>query len=181
MLSRFLRMLHLTKGERALATAYAGVSATSAGIMMFVMAGVKGGQLQSVYPAGYEIWIIMAGAISGAIALYLTRGWMGLSGGLGIARALFGGCATALIASLIGGTLIVPVYGTFFAPIMVVAAFGLKPWLAVAWFAVILAAHGLLMRRLSELREAALAADDSAIGQLSPMSQANLYPKHKHL
>ena len=164
-----------------MATAYAAISAASAGITMFIMSGVHGGQFQSVYPAGYEAWIMLVGAFSGAMALYLTRSWMGMFGKLGVARALFGGCAMALIAALIAGTLIVPVYGTFFAPILVVAAVGLKPWLGVAWFAVVLMAHALLQRRASDLRMAALAADNSAIGQLSPMSRANLYPRHKQM
>ncbi|KJZ20505.1 hypothetical protein TW80_06890 [Loktanella sp. S4079] len=160
---------------------YAAVSATSSGIAMFIMSGVHGGQFQSVYPAGYEIWVALAGAISGALALYLTRGWLGLFGKIGLARAVFGACAMALIAALIAGTLIMPVYGTFFAPILVVAAVGLKPWLGVAWMAVVLMAHAMFVRRATELRIEALTADDSAVGQLSPLSQANLYRRRSHM
>jgi hypothetical protein len=177
----FGRFFNLSRGGKALATAYAAVGATSAGMTYFVMTGSHATDLHARYPFGTEAGVVLVGALSGLIALHLTRRWMGMPGKLGVARAVVGGCAMALVAAVIAGTLIAPISGTFFAPIMLVAAFGLKPWLAGAWFMVVLMAHGLLARRAKGLREVARVVDDTAIGQLSALSQANLYHNRNHL
>ncbi|MDO6589070.1 hypothetical protein DS901_04565 [Loktanella sp. D2R18] len=174
-------LFNLSRGGKALATAYAAIGATSAGMTLFVMSGNNAADVLARSPLGTEAGIVLTGAVSGLIALYLTRRWMGMPGKLGVARAMVGGCAMALVAAVIAGTLIAPLSGTVFAPIMLVAAFGLKPWLAAAWFGVVLMAHGLLARRTKGLREVTRKTDSTAIGQLSALSQANLYHKRNHL
>jgi hypothetical protein len=174
-------IFNLSRGGKALATAYAAVGATSAGMTLFVMTGNGTGDLQARYPLGTEAGVVAVGALSGLIALFLTRRWMGMPGKLGFARAVVGGSVMALVAAMIVGTFIAPFSGTFVAPVMLVAAVGLKPWLAGAWFMVVLMAHALLARRAQGLRNVTLPTDGTAIGQLSALSQANLYHKRKHL
>ncbi|MCG3268821.1 hypothetical protein, partial [Yoonia sp. I 8.24] len=161
---------NLSRGGKAFATAYAAIGATSAGMTLFVMSGSNTSEVLTRSPFGTEIGIVLTGAVSGLIALFMTRRWMGMPGKLGAARALVGGCAMALVAAVIAGTLIAPLSGTVFAPIMLVAAFGLKPWLAGAWFMVVLMAHGLLARRAKGLRQVTRKTDSTAIGQLSALS-----------
>ncbi len=175
----FWDLFNLSRGGKALATAYASVGATAAGMTLFVMSRGSAADVLTRSPFGTEIGIVFTGAVSGLISLYLTRRWMGVPGKLGVARALVGGCAMALVAAVIAGTLIAPLSGTVFAPIMLVAAFWSKPLLAAAWFMVVLMAHGLLARRNKGLRNVTRKSDSTAIGQLSALSQANLY--HKHL
>ena len=181
MTKMFAQLFDLSRGGKAIATAYAAVGATSAGMTLFVVTRSGSSDLQALYPYGTQAGVVMTGAISGLIALFLTRRWMGMPGKLGLARAAVGGCVMALVAAVIAGTLISPLYGTFFAPIMLVAAFGAKPWLAAAWFMVVLLAHGLAVRRAKDLRNVTRVTDNTAIGQLSALSQANLYHKRNHL
>lgn len=176
MLARFTKSLYLTKGERAFVLAYAAIIAMTAGITMMVMSGLEGPGAMPQEPTLYVFWIIFAGALSGGVGLYLARGWMGKLGAMGVARAFVGSVAVALIAAVVAGTLVYPLYGTFYAPVLLITAFITKPWLAVAWFAVTIGAH-YLMIVLSEERAygTGRSANRSATERLSTLSRAQLY------
>ena len=179
MVKSYFGMLHLTRGDKALAMAYGAMSAMSAGMTMLIMSDVT--TAIPVTIVGYETWVAIVGAFSGALALYATRNWMSLAGRLGTLRAMVGGCISAFLAAVIAGTLIVPFYGTLFAPVLLLTAFTVKPYLVLAWFGIVMMAHLLLVRHDIELRRAAREEDLSAIGQLSDLSKAQLYPKRRRL
>ncbi len=179
MWARIMKTIHLTRGEKSLALAYAAIIAMSAGITILIMSGVQGANAIPPEPTWFDTWVILSGALSGGVALYLARGWMGAQGAIGFVRAGVGAIAVGLLAALIAGTLIMPLYGTVFGPIMLVTEFLARPWLAVSWFAVAFAAHALIARWTAE-RAWGLGrgADRGAVSQLSRLSQVNLYRKN---
>ncbi|SFR43225.1 hypothetical protein SAMN04488005_1878 [Yoonia tamlensis] len=177
----FGQVFNPSRSAKALATAYAAIGATSAGMTYLLTS--HGGNVDVLARSlfGTDAGLVMVGGLSGIIALHISRRWLGLSGWVGGARAIFGGCVMALVAAMIAGTLIAPLSGTFFAPIMVIAAFGMKPWLAVAWGLVVLMVHVLLVRRANDMRRMTQLADIAAVSQLSALSQAQFYRKRNHL
>ncbi|MDX8351330.1 hypothetical protein [Cognatiyoonia sp. IB215182] len=148
----------------------------TAGITILIMSGVGGDGLIWADKAWFSQWIIFAGALSGGISLALARGWMGLEGILGLARAVIGAMAIAIMAAMIAGILIDPLLGVVYGPILLVTEFLARPWLAIAWFVGSMAVHGLLLeaRRERELL-APPRAKQRAVAQLSRLSQENLY------
>jgi len=177
MLNRLKSGLKFSNGEKAYAAAYAIVMAVSAGLTVFVMAAVDGDMALPSDATFYSIWTVIAGILGGALALYSARGWLGLPGALGWARAVVGAIAAALIAAVIAGTLIMPIYGTFYAPVMLATKFVELPLLAVGWFATILGAHH-LMTRLTNERAMGFAEQEERsdlTANLSMLSRVNLY------
>lgn len=178
MLARIRSIFHLSRGERAYALAYGIVMSVAAGLTVYVMAGVEGVAVLPVDPAFYSIWTVIAGVLGGAFALYAARGWLGLRGVLGWIRAAIGGMAAALIASVIAGSLIMPLYGTFYAPVMLATKFMELPILAAGWFAAIFVAH-YLMTALKEERSWEYVEEEGTPTELtsglSPLSRVNLY------
>lgn len=168
--------MYLTKGEKAFILAYGAVMAVTAGITILIMSGVEGRGALPTEPSFYTLWVIAAGALSGGIGLFVARGWMGRSGALGLGRALVGCVAIAFVASVVAGTLIQPLNGTFYAPVLLLTEFIDKIWLAVAWIAVVLGAHH-LMTVLADERALGYgrAAKATAVSQLSSLSRAQLY------
>ncbi len=181
MWARIMKTIHLTRGEKSLAVAFGAIVAISAGITILIMSGVEGANAIPPEPTWYDTWVIFAGALSGGLALYLARGWMGVQGAIGYARAAIGSVAVALGAAVIAGTLILPLYGTIFGPIMLVTQFIELPLLAVAWFSVALAAHAMIARwREERALGYGRGADRGAVTQLSRLSQINLYRNTYH-
>ncbi len=176
MLARLTSRLYLTRGEKAFVIAYAAVIAMTAGVAMFVMSGVTGDAAISANNSMYVFWIIFSGALSGGVALYAAHGWLGKNGAMGWARALVGSFAVAIIASIIAGTLISPLYGTFYAPVLLATEFVAKPWLAAAWVGILMGAHH-LMTIIAEERAFGVgrSAGQSASARLSTLSRAQLY------
>ena len=176
MFTRFMKAMYITRGEKYFVLAYAAVIAMTAGITMLIMSGVEGASAIPAEPSFYAFWVIFSGALSGGVALFAARGWMGKPGTFGFARALVGSVAVAVVAAISAGTLIQPFDGTFYAPMMLLTEFIDKPWLAVAWFAVLLGAHYMMTliveeRALGQGR----AAQHRATSQLSDLSRAQLY------
>ena len=178
MFERLVKSIYLTKGEKAFALACAGVIAMTAGITMLIMSGVEGQSAIQAESSWYALWIVFAGALGGGVALFATRGWLGQSGALGLARAVVGSIALGFIAAIVAGTLILPLFGTFYAPFMLVTEFIDKPWLAVAWFVVLIGAHYMMNVLVEERAQGdGLGVDSRATSQLSKISQANLYQR----
>jgi len=176
-MTRLLSIFRLSKGEKAYALAYAIVISVAAGLTVYVMAGIDSGSVLSANESFYSVWTVIAGVIGGGFALYAARGWLGLPGAFGWIRAFVGGTAAALIASVIAGSLIMPVYGTFYAPVMLATEFMAMPILAIGWFGAVLVAHA-LMTVLTVERSwtgAAAVPDAELTSQLSSLSRVNLY------
>lgn len=89
----------------------------------------------------YEYWILTAGFIGGASAVYLSRHALGQSG-FGI--TLRGMASTTFLAAVIAGTLGLPLYGTMFGPFTLVLIFAASPIIAILWFGNLLAVHVLV-------------------------------------
>lgn len=176
MFARLTERLYLTRGEKSYLLGYVAVMLLTAIVTLVVMAGLAAPHTLVLEPSNFFYWVAIAGAMSGGVALYLARGWMGNPGTLGFARAIVGSVAVAVIASIIAGTLTVPFEGTIYAPLMVLSAFLAKPWLAAIWFAGMLGAH-YLMSILEEERAFGLGRDAhrSVTSQLSSLSRAQLY------
>ncbi len=177
MMARLRSTFQLSKGEKAYAVAYAIVMSVAAGLTVYVMAGVEGDAALPVEASFYSIWTVIAGIIGGALALYAARGWLGLAGILGWVRALVGGTAAALIAAVIAGSLIMPLYGTFYAPVMLATEFIEVPLLAIGWYAAIFGAH-YLMTALNEERTWGYVEEEISTELSSPLSSVsriNLY------
>lgn len=176
MFSHFLKSMYLTRGEKAFVSAYAIVIAVSAGLTILIMSGVEGQSAIPSEPSLYVFWVIFAGALSGGIGLFSARGWMGKSGNIGLARAVVGVVAVGLVSAIVAGTLILPKYGTFYAPFLLLTEFIEKPWLAAVWSATLVGAHYLMAMLTNELASGTgRAGKRRASEQLSPLSRAQLY------
>ena len=176
-MTRLRSIFHLSRGEKAYALAYAIVMSVSAGLTVFVLAGIEGVASLPADGSYYSVWTAIAGVIGGAFALYAARGWLGLPGAFGWVRALVGGTAAALIAAVIAGSLIMPIYGTFYAPVMLATEFVEFPLLALGWFGAIFVAHSLMTSLKQERTWGYNEADVNRelTAQLSPISRVNLY------
>jgi hypothetical protein len=154
--------------------AYLSVMLVSIFITMIVMAGVEGEAAIPAEPSGYAAWTVFSGAFGGAVALYTGRGWLGLPGALGLTRAVVGSLAVALIGASIAGALILPIYGAFYAPVMMMTEFVERPVIAALWIAVLLAAHYMLMPR-SRVPATQVESSRFSDSGLSSLTQAQLY------
>lgn len=173
-----MRLTSMTKGEKARIYAFATVMAMSAGFTVLIMAGVEGSAGLVSNPSLYTYWVIGAGAVGGGVGLYLARGWMGQAHAMGWARAIVGSFAVALIASVVAGTLILPLYGTAYAPVMMATAVIAAPWLGVIWFGVLLGAHYLMITRTQEIALSKVSAEKQVASyQLSSLTRANFYER----
>ena len=177
MLARLKSTFRLTRGEKAYVVAYAIVIAVAAGLTVYVLAGLDQGAAQTGGAPIYSIWTVIAGVIGGALSLYAARGWLGMTGAMGWARAVVGSTAAALIAAIIAGSLIMPVYGTFYAPVMLATEFAANPLLALGWYAAMLGAHSLMTVLTVERRVQDRTQEMSGpmTSPLSALSRAQLY------
>ncbi|WP_019954041.1 hypothetical protein [Yoonia vestfoldensis] len=125
----------------------------------------------------YDGWMIFASGLAGLTSLMIARGWVGTPGALGAVRACFGALVMLILASLIGGSLITPIYGTIYAPFIVLSAFLENPVVAALWCSGVFIAHWLLAQ-VERKRLAILSAQEKqAQSSLSPLSQAYFYRK----
>ncbi len=156
--------------------AYAAVIVMSVLVTVLVMAGVEGEFAIPTEPSLYTAWTVAAGAIGGGLALFAARGWLGLSGALGYIRAFVGSLAAALIGAVIVGVLILPIYGGFYAPVLMLSAFVAQPLLAVIWVGVYFGAHYLFTAQVEPSQEEyQVATLRYASSELSSLTQAQLY------
>lgn len=180
MLARLRQSLSLGRAEKATLAAYAAVVAMTAGMTIFIMSGVDGDLLIWGDKSWFSYWVILAGALSGAIGLALSRGWMGGEGILGTLRAIVGGVAMPGISAMAAGLLINPVLGIVHGPVLAMTEFLDQPWLALAWFIGIAGAHVLLViARREREDDFARSGGGLAVGQLSRLSQVNLYQRSR--
>ncbi len=179
MFARLTEKFYPTRGVKAYLLGCLVVVVLSAIVTLVVMAGLEAPYTLVIEPTDFVYWVAFSGAMSGGVALYFARGWMGRIGMLGFARAIVGSLVIAVIAAVLTGTLTVPFAGTVYAPLMLVSAFLAQPWLAAIWFAGILGAH-YLMSILEEERAYGLApaSDTSVASQLSSLSRAQLYRRN---
>lgn len=166
----------LAKNRMARVIAVAAIIIMSVAVTIFVMARVEGEAAIPAEPSLYAIWTIVAGVIGGALSLFAARGWLGLSGGLGYARAVVGSLAAALIGAVVVGILILPFYGGIYGPVLLISAFAANPLLAVVWVGVYVGAHYTMLQRSTAL-DTGYQSSEAGIASsgLSPLTQAQFY------
>ncbi len=95
----------------------------------------------------FTFWALAAGAVGGACGLLSSYrkyfGYKGLSGWL---WALLGGLMVSGIGAVIGGTMILPYYGTMFAPLKLIIVMFETPAFAAIWVAMVVCVHKLVQQ-----------------------------------
>lgn len=94
--------------------------------------------------SNYQVWIVIASALGGMIALFLAGDRVGATGRFHLMRGIAGGIWVTFVGALIGGTLALPFYGTMFGPFIVAVTLAGAPILAVIWVFNLIAIHGLM-------------------------------------
>ncbi|WP_185020754.1 hypothetical protein [Histidinibacterium lentulum] len=142
-----------SRGERARVLAWL-IVATGGAILCRVSVGrIDTGPVLPVVALGwYDLWILAAGVTGGLGGFYLVRESLGQTGPAGWTRAIFAALVLGFSGSVIAGTLVLPIYGTMFGPLVLAVTLIDLPVLAVAWTGSLVGVH-LLMQRWREERE----------------------------
>ena len=105
-------------------------------------------------PLSYGLWVALSGAVgawAGLAASWQDFGWPGLRGAF---RAMAGGFKFSLTAAVAGGTMVLPAFGTMFAPLAVFVTLLAVPAASVGLLATLALAHR-AVRRWRSLAERA--------------------------
>jgi len=184
MLTQIRSVFSLSKSQQGYVVAYGAVIFSSVFLTMLVMAGVQGEAAVPVEPSNYAAWIMLSGAVAGAVAMIAARGWFGMAGALGHGRAVVGGFAVTVIGAVVAGMMVAPVQGAFYAPVMLATVFVERPIFALLWAAVLGVAHVAMLPRyrhqdlLKDLGTDYVEEQPTskyATSQLSSLTRANLY------
>lgn len=108
----------------------------------------------------FAIWTFVAGAVGAACGFLSSyERWLGHAGVGGAIRAAIGGILILMIGSVVAGTLILPYYGTMFAPFQIFIAMIETPALAFTWVGIIVCVHKLMEQWRIE-RDSIFTVDD---------------------
>ena len=132
-------------------------------------------------------WAALGGGVGGIGALYAASSWFGGRGLFGIVRAIVGIIVTAIIASVVAGAVIMPIYGAFYAPIVLATALATQPLLLAAALIVMGLVHSLMIPRafqddlfaalpVADIEEPQASPHDTS--ELSALTRANLYRRN---
>ncbi|NDV01583.1 hypothetical protein [Pseudoroseicyclus tamaricis] len=119
-----------TGGERRVALALATLAAVGAAVALRVAVQLNG--FEPLRP-GYGLWVATAGGIGAASGLWVVRRHYGHSGARGALRFGWGLVMGSVVAALLAGTLVLPLYGTMFGPFALLTALAGAPALALLW------------------------------------------------
>lgn len=133
-----------TRGELSRAVAFVSVGFFGAIIGFLVALHLSQGELLRGGFGPYDLWMIVAGCIGSMTGLYMAGDRFGQPGWRGFVNALAASIWVSFVSSLIGGTLMLPLYGTMFGPFTLAITLSTKPLFAVMWFANLFAAHLML-------------------------------------
>ena len=134
--------LWLTEGEKGVFLAYVALAIFGAGMAHTVVNDLGGDDVILRKLSVWDVWMIFAGAIGADIGLFSARH----SFGNGVRTALWGACIVTGVATVIGGTLALPGYGTMFGPFAVFVTFWSSPLLFLFWCIMLLAVHLLFLK-----------------------------------
>ena len=152
--------MFFTKGERALLFASGAAALCGACLTIAVISGLRDAAITTFFGEAIDVWIAFAGAVGAGAATYLARNWLGQPGILGKLKTIFGGTASIWVASVITGSLILPVYGTMFGPLALLNTLIASPVCMVVWAIMITYVHHQTLqwrRERDAIFEAALA------------------------
>ncbi len=133
-----------SSGERSRVLAFLIVGIFGAAIGFMVALRLGQGAILHFGIRGYDIWMICAGALGSMAALALAGRQFGQPGFRGFLRALLASVWVSFFGSLIGGTLMLPLYGTMFGPFTLAVTLISSPLFAVIWFLNLIGAHLML-------------------------------------
>ncbi len=142
--SRVTRDVFHSKGEKSRAVAFAIVGVFGAAIGFLVAVHLSQGALLREGLTPYDLWMIVAGSIGSMAGLYIAGNWFGHGGWPGMIKALAASVWVSFVGSLIGGTLMLPLYGTMFGPFTLAVTLSSRPLFALLWFANLFGAHLML-------------------------------------
>ena len=144
------RLNSLTDGERRFVVAHLASAMIGAILAFNAVMRMGQGKFFAQPLSAYEIWIILAGAIGGALGLYLNRHRMGQGGPIGVLQALGATVMANMTGAVICGTLALPLYGTMFGPFTMIVILVSSPMVFVIWVGNQVAAHLLMARYYAE-------------------------------
>ncbi|GGL66969.1 hypothetical protein [Wenxinia marina] len=130
-----------TAGERGLLIGYLAMAATSAFVAWVVLTHIGPGRTSVPPGPYYTAWMVLSGAIGGAVALHLVRHRLGRPGLSGVVGTGLAAVWATVLAGLIGGTLALPLYGTMFGPFTLFVTLAALPGLAAVWVGTFVLAH----------------------------------------
>lgn len=145
-----LHPINLTEGERSFLLAHLATAMFGACLAFSAVMRMGQGAFFTEPMSAYEVWIVLSGAIGGALGLYLNRHRMGQGGSTGAVQALGAIVLSNVTGAVICGTLALPLYGTMFGPFTLIMILVSSPLLCLIWLANQLAAHLLLARYHTE-------------------------------
>ncbi|MFN3663989.1 hypothetical protein [Yoonia sp.] len=167
----------MTRENKAVAFAYACFAVMSAGVGVFVLRSSGYFPVSGAVTGIYDYWMLLATLLAGPLSLRLARGWIGYPGVLGNMRALIGCCVGLFLASVIGGTMIMPLYGTIQAPLMVLTGILVQPLIGVIWFVGVMLVHRVIVQADAARQAWVRLKQQEAMSALSPLSQTYFYRK----
>ncbi|MBS1303796.1 hypothetical protein [Loktanella sp. SALINAS62] len=97
-----------------------------------------------------EWWFVGCGVFGAMAGLYCARHWIGVTGRYALVKAFCGIVIVSFMGALIGGSLMLPLYGTMFGPMLFAMMLVENPVLALVWIVVLIAAHILISRHRRE-------------------------------
>jgi len=125
-----------------LVLASALILASGAALALVVVMRLASGDV----PLSYALWVALSGAIAAWAGLAVSWRDFGWPGARGFLRAMRGGIIFSFAAALAGGSMILPVFGTMFAPFAVLVTLIAKPAAAVGLIATLTTANRALGR-----------------------------------
>ena len=141
MRKRLLHPFRPSPGEARLLTAGALTGAIGALTAFVAVTQFQArGDLLRVW-SGSDIWCAFAGACGAIQGLYMWRRWLGQPGAVGALRAVAGLSLALLTGAVIAGTLILPVYGTMFGPVLAGVTILSHPMLTLGWICGLVLMH----------------------------------------
>ena len=140
------RLTPFTEGERSFVLAHAATAMLGALLAFNAVMRMRQDAFFAQPMSVYGIWIVLSGALGGALGLYLNRHRMGQVGSAGAVQALSAIVMSNVTGAVICGTLALPLYGTMFGPFALIMILVSSPMVFVLWLANQFAAHLLLAR-----------------------------------
>ncbi|MCB5197652.1 hypothetical protein LGQ03_00210 [Loktanella sp. TSTF-M6] len=144
MRDRILYPLRPSVGERRLLTAWIGVALLGGFLAHILVSNISYEQSMLRVFTTSDGWFVLCGVFGALAGLYFARRWMGSTGRFGPCRAFCGMIIVTFMAALVGGSLMLPLYGTMFGPMLFVLMLIEKPVLAFTWIAMLLLADKLI-------------------------------------
>jgi len=127
----------MTKQNQISMAAALGVAGTLCATGMIVFGDTRDLAFVNATP----VHMLVVSGPSAALAGWMCRGLFGRRGGIGWFFAGAGAFLATLLGAAIGGTLIVPMTGTIFAPLIVFWNLVVYPWAGLVWLFTMMSVH----------------------------------------